>query len=245
MDPTTQSPLRMTVPVPFSDGIDIPVPSGPHFYSNKTWIGRMSDGITPRQAFESLSRHATLGQDRASVNGGAMDIPIWGPVRQIVDPDRLMIINTTQPGHELYPGNVHRSIVQEGDDLYVMTHGYGMGKFPLANKIVAPLLWKSVDSNIRHDLNPEIRPAGAATTLVRDSVARSGTPDRYNVFEYGFPPSDAMLPSAASRTAIDAGGPGDGPLSPVQTVDSYEGSSNSPPQPARPVRYLGSTRVRC
>lgn len=167
-----------------------------------------------------------------------MAIPFWGPVRQIVDPDRFMIVNTTQLGHELYPGNVHRSIVQDGDDLYVMTHGYGTGMLPRANKIVAPLLWKSVDSNIRRELNPD-----AATELVHDSAAHSGIPRRNNVFEYGFPSPDAMLSSGASHAANDTDGTGN--TSPeMQTIDGADPSSTWPSQPTKPIRYLGSTRVR-
>jgi hypothetical protein len=123
MNPTTQSPIRKAVATPFSDGIEIPIPSGPHTYFNKTWVGRVTDGIGPGQAFASLSRHATPRQNVTSVDGGTVDIPIMGAVRQLVDPDRLTIVNTTEPGHVLHPGNVHRSIVQEGDDLYVVTHG--------------------------------------------------------------------------------------------------------------------------
>ena len=101
MDPTMQSPTRKTVPTPFSDGIEIQIPSGPHTYFNKTWVGRVTDGIGPRQAFASLSRHATPFQSVTSVDGGTVNIPIVGAVRQFVDPDRLTIVNTTEPGHAI------------------------------------------------------------------------------------------------------------------------------------------------
>lgn len=218
-----QSPIRKTIPIPFSDGIQVPIPSGPHIYSNKTWIGRASDGITPRQAFEALSRHATPFQNTTSVDGGTVDIPVIGPVRQIVDRDRLTIVNTTEPGHQLHPGNVHRSIVQVGDDLYVVTRGYGTGILPSANEVAAPELWSSVDNDIRRDLNPYIKPPEAAAEMVRDSVARAGIPSRNNVFEFGFPSSDAVAPSAPTRYADGRDAPTsdpDGVRSGVQAFDT-------------------------
>jgi hypothetical protein len=114
-----QSPVRRVLPFP--GGAEVTLPSGPHYYSAKTWIGSVNGGVTPEQAFESLSRHATPFQSVTSVDGGIVDIPGFGPVRQHVDPDRLTIVNTTEPGHLLHPGNVFRSIVREGNDLYAVT----------------------------------------------------------------------------------------------------------------------------
>jgi hypothetical protein len=54
MDPTMQSPARKSIP--FSGGAVVTLPSGPHFYPLKTWIGSVSSGVTPQQAFESLSK---------------------------------------------------------------------------------------------------------------------------------------------------------------------------------------------
>jgi len=163
MDPTMQSPRRLTIPVPppynrlppLSDGIQVTVPGGPHHYSERSWIGSTSQGNTPQQAFDSLSRHATPFQGGVqSVDGGVIDIPMLGRVRQIVDPDRLTIVNTTEPGHQLYPGNVFRSIVQEGDDLYVLTQGYGTGVLPALNEFAAPRVWRLANLGIRRELNP-------------------------------------------------------------------------------------------
>lgn len=89
-----------------------------------------------------------------SVDGGVVDIPNLGPVRQMVYPDRLEIVNTTLPGHRLHPGNVFRSIVQEGDNLYVVTQGYGTGVLPAANEIAARPTWQATDLGIRRELNP-------------------------------------------------------------------------------------------
>ena len=150
-----QSPYRLNIPIPLSDDIQVTVPSGPHQYPVKSWVGSISQGNTSQQAFESLSRHATPFQGGVpSVDGGVMHIPIFGPVRQMVDPDHLTIVNTTLPGHLLYPGNVFRSVVQEGDNLYVVTQGYGTGVLPGLNETVAVPTWKSTDFGIRRELNP-------------------------------------------------------------------------------------------
>ncbi len=151
MDPTMQSPVR--VRIPFAGGTEVTLPTGPHYYPVHTWVGRISDGITPQRAFRSLLGHATPFQRGISVNGGTVDIPGLGSVRQFVDPDRLTIVNTTEPGHVLYPGNVHRSIVQDGDDLYVVTHGYGTGIFPRLNKFFAPGAWTNEDLNVLDEVN--------------------------------------------------------------------------------------------
>jgi hypothetical protein len=94
MDSTMQSPARRTVPMPFFDGIQITLPSGPHFYPVKRWVGSLSQGNTPRQAFEAWSRHATPFQSTSGVDCGVIAIPGIGSVRQRVDPDHL---NTTEP----------------------------------------------------------------------------------------------------------------------------------------------------
>ena len=88
-----QSPIRRTIP--FSGGTEITIPKGTHFYPVKRWVGSISQGNTPQQAFEALSRHATPFQTKTCVDGGVVDIPGFGTARQLVDPDRLTIVNTT------------------------------------------------------------------------------------------------------------------------------------------------------
>jgi hypothetical protein len=173
MDPTMQSPIRRTIP--FSGGEQITVPSGPHYYTVKTWIGSTSQGNTPQEAFESLSRNATPFQTGASVDGGIMNIPVLGHVRQLVDPDHQTIINTAEPDHLLYPGNVFRSIVQEGNDLYVVTHGYGTGEFPQLNEFAAPGGWKLPDFMVRAELNNK-RPLGYPMDELNAIVPKETSP---------------------------------------------------------------------
>lgn len=150
MDPTMQSPVRL----PLSAPLDLEVPSGPHFYPIRAWVGSVSQGNTPQQAFEALLRHATPFQRSISVDGGQIAIPGLGRVKQIVDPDRMIVVNTTLPDHLLHPGNVHRRIVQEGDNIYVVTHGYGTGILPQTNERLAKGGWALTHDSIRRELNP-------------------------------------------------------------------------------------------
>src|SRR3954467_9883855 len=150
MDPTMQSPR--VVHLPLGAGFDIPIPTGPHFYRTRTLVGRVSDGITPTQAMQALLRHATPFQSKIAEDGKTTDIPILGAVRHRIDPERRMVVNTTERGHWLAPGNVHRSIVQDGDDIYVQSDGYGTGSFPEMNAHLAKRVWPIVDDNIRREL---------------------------------------------------------------------------------------------
>lgn len=166
MDPTMQSSRFVRVPI--GNGVDIPVPTGPHHYLARSWIGHASDGITPRQAFDPLLRHATPLQRGVAEDGKTTAIPILGTVRHRVDPDRLTVVNTTEPDHWLDPGEVRRSIIQDGDDLYVQSDGDGTGIFPDLNEFFAKWwVWPYVDNDIRHELNPQIKPNKYATELVR------------------------------------------------------------------------------
>lgn len=147
-----QSPIQLGIP--FSGGRQITVPSGPHHYQTERWVGSTRQGNTPVSAFESLKRHAIPFQgDQNSVDGAVTEVHGFGPIRQHVDDDRLTIVNTTMPGHVLHPGNVFRSIVRRGDDLYVVTEGYGTGILPGPNEM-GRFIWSWPDHNIRRELNP-------------------------------------------------------------------------------------------
>jgi hypothetical protein len=146
----------------------------PHHYTQRTWIGNIKRGATADAAFELLRRHATPDQggrriesaDEA-VRGGnpfgrandKTDIPTFGgfssaPVKHEIFPEHRTVVNTTREGHPLHPGNVHRRIVQEGDDLYVVTDGYGTGLNLPGYKPWARRIWSNVDQNIHDEFNP-------------------------------------------------------------------------------------------
>lgn len=173
-----QSPIRYGIP--FSGGRQVTVPSGPHHYQREQWVGSTKQGDTPRSAFESLRRHAIPFQgDQSSGDGAVLDVGGLGPIRQHVDHDRLTIVNTTMPSHVLHPGNVFRSIVQRGDDLDVVTEGYGTGILPGANES-GEFIWSQPDHQIRRELNPysalgypmDEMNASAATGVPADTEAQ-------------------------------------------------------------------------
>ena len=98
--------------------------------------------------------HATPFQREPSFNGKEVEIPVLGPVRQFVDPDRLMVVNSPCLSTDFIPVTF---IVgsSRGDDLYVVTHGYGTGVLPLANEWGAKGMWSFPDRNIHQELNPQ------------------------------------------------------------------------------------------
>jgi len=166
-----QSPVQYKIP--FSGGRQITVPSGPHYYQREQWVGSTRQGNTPQSAFEALKRHATPFQgDQISADGAVIDVRNLGPTRQHVDDDRLAIVNTTMPDHVLHPGNVFRSIVQRGDDLYVVTEGYGTGILPFANE-EGKFIWSWPDHKIRRELNP-YSPLGYPMDETNASAATGG-----------------------------------------------------------------------
>lgn len=147
-----QSPIRFKIP--YSGGRQITVPSGPHHYQREQWVGSTKQGNTPQSVFEQLKRHAIPFQgDQVSAEGAVKNVPGFGPIRQHVDDDRSIVVNTTMPGHVLHPGNVFRSVIQRGDDLYVVTEGYGTGVLPDANER-GEFIWSWPDHMIRRELNP-------------------------------------------------------------------------------------------
>ena len=133
MDPTMQSPIQYQIPI--SGGRQVTVPTGPHHYQREQWVGSTRQGNTPQSALESLKRHAIPIQgDQISADGAVLEVQGFGPIRQHLDDDRLTIVNTTMPGHVLHPGNVLRSVIERGGDLYVATEGYGTGILPALNE---------------------------------------------------------------------------------------------------------------
>lgn len=158
------------------------------------------------------------------------------------------MVNTTEPGHWLDPGNVHRSIVQDGDDIYVQSDGYGTGTFPEINARLAKLLWPYVDDDIRRELmlhhnaqnhvfgfrSPdEMSGTGAenagAGTQTRESTA---APRARSVFETGaapFIPSPSMSMGQSGTTASwpsDSSGPG---VSGTTFQDRFFPATSPPP----------------
>lgn len=85
MDQLVPLPARGRFPpIPFPSPITIagPLQPGPHHYSVRTWVGSVSHGNTPQQAFESLLWHATPGQQVQSNGQDPIDIPVLGRVAE-------------------------------------------------------------------------------------------------------------------------------------------------------------------
>jgi hypothetical protein len=160
------TPTYFTIPVQRWLGGPINIQTnGPHEYPQKTWIGKASSGATKQAVFESLRWYPTPGGRRHGPvsDGDDTDIVVVpgttpDKVKHYVFPEHFTIVNTTVKGqHRLHPGNVFRTVVQEGDDVYVVTRGYGTGfkYYPGASESTAPYLWRDVDQAIRNKFTPE------------------------------------------------------------------------------------------
>jgi hypothetical protein len=84
----------------------------------------------------------------------------YDPVTVFVYDATFTIINYTMPGHALFPGKVTRSIVNEGNKIYVVTIGSGyhfcndsyLGETSRRiNLIEGPIIFKNVDINFKKE----------------------------------------------------------------------------------------------
>jgi hypothetical protein len=128
--------------------------SGPHYYSNVTYVGKMNGGLgnggvglTPDFVYnEGLLHYPTPWIDTGAVATGDIKFAALGWVQETVDPTNLSVTNTTTIIHSLYPGDVMRQVVQVGDNIYIVTYGNGSGLFPGVNEDAAPPLWTFTDN---------------------------------------------------------------------------------------------------
>jgi hypothetical protein len=103
----------------------------------------------------------TISGNSPVATGDTTYIPLLGYVEHYVFPDRLTVVNTTVQGsHFLDPGNVWRSVVQRGDDIYIVTEGYGVGIAPDQNRLLGPVAFRTADLQIRAFLKPDGVPLG-------------------------------------------------------------------------------------
>lgn len=170
MDTVTSTPNVLRVPRPESfqnpsaeqKYIDL-VLNGEHQYETKHFVGKVSQGVTAEMAFEALRHHAApLQLSRISKDGDITDIPLGplgGKVEHFIFPEHLTIVNTTLPKHIFHPGNVFRRVVQEGDDIYIVSKGYGTGNFPDFNKAISIPTWYVTDQSIRERLSSPVGPS--------------------------------------------------------------------------------------
>src|SRR5882762_5140291 len=102
---------------------------GPHYYSNLTFVGKMNEGLgnngvglTPQYVFSTgLLHYPTPWIDTGAVANGDTKFATMGWITETVDPSTLSVTNTTTPFHWLYPREVTRTVIQDGDSIYIYT----------------------------------------------------------------------------------------------------------------------------
>src|SRR5262245_35936151 len=131
---------------------------GEHSYYAITYVGEVNQGfgnnglgLTPEFVFsEGLLHYPTPWFDTTPLFGPVStgDWKIAAPVgvvRETVDPANLSVTNSTTYFHWLYPGDVTRSVVQDGTSIFIVTYGTGSGLFPRADEKLAPPVWNWTD----------------------------------------------------------------------------------------------------
>lgn len=100
------------------------------------------------EAWEALQQFAAPGQTGTVTDGQISNLPLFGPVKHIVDPVSKAVSNVAQPGHLLYPGTVVREVVVANGKVYIQTTGTGTGQFAGLNVLGSQALWSALDNQI-------------------------------------------------------------------------------------------------
>jgi hypothetical protein len=130
-----------------------------HYYQVTDFICSESQmACTPQNVFNRLRRYpAPFSDPFHSIEPcDKTHIPILGTVVHGVDPSTDTITNTTLPDHMLYPGEVTRSVIEQGGNIYVQTTGTGDGAMAWTNTVLAAPLWGVVDQNISAPWAPTV-----------------------------------------------------------------------------------------
>lgn len=102
---------------------------------------------------QGLDRYSAPGLDGSPIkNGETRSLPGFGPTSFLVNSQTMTIVNVTNAGHILYPGYVERSVVTVGSQVFIQTHGVGIGNFGNMNSAGANVLWHTVDRQIANSL---------------------------------------------------------------------------------------------
>lgn len=139
MTPSTVDDLAVTI------GSTLMRP-GPHAYVVMDQVGDTQCDVD--EAWEGLLLYAAPGQQSAAVQGGTVNVPGFGPVTQDINYATKTVTNTTTPDHALYPGTVERSVVVEGNKVFIRTVGVGTGPAAGANVLGSNFLWGLQDKSI-------------------------------------------------------------------------------------------------
>jgi len=117
----------------------------PHYYSDRAEICSADDAklCTPEDVFYVLRRYAAplRYHGRPVETGDETTIGPFGTVVHEVDEDALTVTNITKPGHVFHPGYVNRSVVVEGDTIFIVSEGEGTGNFATINEGVSGAIW--------------------------------------------------------------------------------------------------------
>ncbi len=119
---------------------------GPHVYVVLNQVG--DSQCDADEALEGLLQHAAPGQTNTASTGNIVTVPGLGDVIQEVDHAAKKVTNITTPNHALFPGTVERSVVVEGNKVYIRTVGIGTGPMAGLNVLGANALWGFQDSLI-------------------------------------------------------------------------------------------------
>jgi len=162
------TPETLTVSGPLTCGAGTlsppPDPDGvPHSYVVTDPICSTSDSpsCTRENVYSRLRLFPTTVPEVQPVNTCDVTyIPGVGNVIFYVNPSNLSVTNVTLPNHLLYPGQVIRAVIQEGDTIFIQTTGTGTGRWPELNGVAAAVfVWPIADGLIAAPYNstPDVR----------------------------------------------------------------------------------------
>jgi hypothetical protein len=124
---------------------------------------KSDSGCTIERVFETMiSQEQFIAPTYASDTSPVLNcktavLPGNNPIQTVIDRANFSITNYALPGHSLYPGEVTRQIVSDGNEIDVITTGQGNGSLGSLNNFFADPLWSHIDTRLRDQF---VRSAG-------------------------------------------------------------------------------------
>jgi len=117
--------------------------NGQHIYDDTYKVCKQGGKCTTNSVYNCLTKNPAPGVSGAPVQDGSThNVPLLGPVTTTVSPGSQTIVNSTLPGHQLYPGYVVRSVVSDSSgNIGVENTGYVTGQMGGLNSFLAPWVW--------------------------------------------------------------------------------------------------------
>jgi len=132
-----------------------------HYYQFTNSICVASSSCTMGNVFGVLKYFAAPGQLNAAYSGNEVQVPIAGPVMQIVDPSTYSIYNLTEDNHMFDPGWVQRSVVIDNNGVIgITTTGSGIGPDRWFNLAIARPAFTFLDTAVSQIMQPPIAGVG-------------------------------------------------------------------------------------